>query len=920
MRHFNWIILSLPFLATQVLAGPEIHGTWGNLSPTWPIQPIHAVLLNNGMVLLISKEPSSSGERIVLFNPSDPITTVPPTITEPVFSIGEVAGNPQGHLFCAGHAHLPDGRVAFYGGMYAPFDKGYDTAHDRTILYDPGTPGTPWDLSSDKMLGDNQPGQLPRGRRYYPTATALADGMQLIVSGGDNTMIDASPADVPNLFNYAAGTGFQYERLVDAELLLHWYPFMFQLLDGTILAAGSYRFFAPSPPHPICGAQYVSRILNIATETWTAVDCSAIKGGSAVMYRPNKIMMAGGGVDQSVHCSPGDMISNQAMTIDMSAATPAWTSVGNMNYARIHFYLVVLPDGRVLAVGGSGTPVATECDQPVLAAELYDPAAPSPSWQVMASMTDPRMYHSVAVLLPDATVLVAGGENLTTYYKTAQIYSPPYLFAPGGGPATRPTMSDVPATIYYGAHFTVSSPNATQVTAVSLIGLSAATHSFDHNQRFVPLTFTASGTTLTINAPPNGCHAPPQYYMLFILVNGVPSEAKFVRLMADPAACPTGCGPTLFVDAAITTPGAGTTWGTAFNNIQTAIDAAMCGNHRIMVKAGNYNGPLTLKDGVAIYGGFNGTETSPIQANYRVNVTNILGSASTDHVVLSFKNNRSAILRGFHIKNGNANGAGNHAHGGGLYLENSSAQFVQCVFTNNDANGNGAAVANMKNSSGLAGSPSFVNCTFHRNKDVNLSGEVQKGGAIFSEGGNPTFTNCLIHKNESHDGAGLYIDSGVATLINCTLADNTATNHGGGMYDKNGQSIVRNSISASNSGMVAGSHIYNVSGTTTVTYSAVRGWAGEGNIDATFFFVDRFADNYNLVSNSQCIDAGRNSDLPADSSDIDWDGNITEILPKDQSAPNATTAPPWILDVRVKKCVNVDMGALESQVECSEPE
>ena len=385
----------------------------------------------------------------------------------------------------------------------------------------------------------------------------------------------------------------------------------------------------------------------------------------------------------------------------------------------------------------------------------------------------------------------------------------------------------------------------------------------------------------------------------------------------DSNGVPDGYEKRIFVHSG-TSSGNGSTWAQAYNNLQTAIDSAAFGDH-IMVKAGDY-GPIVMKDGVGLYGGFAGNETSISQANYRVNVTNIKGNASSPHAVRCIGGWAGTTLRGFHIKDGNANGSGSNAHGGGLYMEYSNARFVQCVFTNNDASGNGAGVANMKNGSGLAGSPTFVNCTFHRNKDVDLSGEVQKGGAIFSEGGNPTFVNCLIHKNESYDGAGIYIDAGQATLRNCTLADNTATNHGGGLYDKNGQSVIRNSISAFNTALVAGIHIYNISGATTVTYSAFRGWPGEGNIGSTFFFVDRFADNYNLASNSLCIDAGRNSDLPADSSDIDWDGNLTEQLPKDLSAPNGSTAPPWILDVRVKKCDNVDMGALELQVECELPE
>lgn len=379
---------------------------------------------------------------------------------------------------------------------------------------------------------------------------------------------------------------------------------------------------------------------------------------------------------------------------------------------------------------------------------------------------------------------------------------------------------------------------------------------------------------------------------------------------------PDECQGLYHVDISAPDGGDGLWWTTASNALQATIDAAQFGD-RVFVKAGQY-GPVTLKNGVALFGGFAGGETSPAQANYRTNVTTIAGNTAIKHAVRSVASGAGTMLRGFHIKDGNANGTGGDAHGGGLYLENSSARFVQCVFTNNDAAGNGAAVANMKDGSAVAGSPAFVNCTFHRNKDVDLSGEVLKGAAIFSEGGNINLVNCLIHKNEGRDGAGLYIDGGQATLRNCTVSDNTASNQGGGMYDKDGQAVIRNSILAFNTGAVAGDQIFNASGTTTVTYSSVRsGWPGEGNIASKYLFVDRFADNYNLVSNSPCIDAGQNSDLPTDGSDIDWDGNIMEPLPKDLAAPNG---PPLLpADERIKNCVLVDMGAFEVQGECSLP-
>jgi hypothetical protein len=104
------------------------------------------------------------------------------------------------------------------------------------------------------------------------------------------------------------------------------------------------------------------------------------------------------------------------------------------------------------------------------------------------------------VLLPDARVVIAGPDT------TAQIFYPPYLFSPLGGLARRPKFDQVSGTgeneITYGQAFRVSSQDACNITSVRLIRLGAATHSFDHNQRFQPLGFTkADATTLRVAAP-----------------------------------------------------------------------------------------------------------------------------------------------------------------------------------------------------------------------------------------------------------------------------------------------------------------------------------------------------------------------------------------------------------------------------------
>ncbi|HET6777654.1 MAG TPA: galactose oxidase early set domain-containing protein, partial [Gemmatimonadales bacterium] len=144
-----------------------------------------------------------------------------------------------------------------------------------------------------------------------------------------------------------------------------------------------------------------------------------------------------------------------------------------------------------------------------------------------------RVYHSVSLLLPDGTVLHgASGDALDAAGDTVppqrnhEIFRPPYLFK-----GARPTISSVPSSVGYGQTFSVSTPNAAQVTDARWIRLGSVTHAYDMSQRANTLAFTRSATGIEITAPAGPNQAPPGHYLLFILNrNGVPSEGKVVRI------------------------------------------------------------------------------------------------------------------------------------------------------------------------------------------------------------------------------------------------------------------------------------------------------------------------------------------------------------------------------------------------------
>ena len=180
----------------------------------------------------------------------------------------------------------------------------------------------------------------------------------------------------------------------------------------------------------------------------------------------------------------------------------------------------MLADGSVLAVGGGLTP---NFSNPVRTPELFNPD--TRTWKDMAPQVAPRMYHSTTLLLPDGRVLSAGHDK-GSYGTTVEIYSPPYLFK-----GARPTISSAPSSLGYGAGFSVGTPNAAGIDTVALVRPGSVTHGVDFDQRYVPMSFNASGGSLSVTAPPNGNTAPPGWYMLFLVsAAGIPSVASWVHL------------------------------------------------------------------------------------------------------------------------------------------------------------------------------------------------------------------------------------------------------------------------------------------------------------------------------------------------------------------------------------------------------
>lgn len=369
--------------------------------------------------------------------------------------------------------------------------------------------------------------------------------MPLAIRGHASSAVFPEPAfpRLPEIFDPQASSAGEWTTFAGAYHWQEWYAFGFAAPRMSDVPAGldSLRVFYAGPESP-------STVLHVSRnpKRWTALPSTGdyALAGSAVMYRPGKVMKAG------TRDTGPDLALGATAKIDLKAESPTWASAApaDQMIGRKNHNLVILPSGEVLVVGGGKTGVKenTTNENCVKMPQLWYPDTlaaghwygTNPAEFKFDSSTVRRFYHGSAILLPDARVLVAGGFDDPTQMTKADIYSPYYLFNASGNPATRPVITGWPTAVAYGHAFemTVNPGSDTQCKAV-LIRPGATTHGFDQNQRYVELTFTAGGTTPSGDriycgtAPADPFDAPPGDYLLFVKSqSGTPSIARWVRL------------------------------------------------------------------------------------------------------------------------------------------------------------------------------------------------------------------------------------------------------------------------------------------------------------------------------------------------------------------------------------------------------
>jgi plastocyanin len=478
-----------------------VGGRWEEL-PGLPGKTfMHAVLLpNSSRILFWGYDNPTNVDQTRLWDQTTGL------YTQPVNQPQSLAADEN--IWSGAHAHLNDaaGTILIHGGYH------YNAAPPRTphterraFLFDPGA-------SSFSAAAELNTG------RFYPTTVTLADGRALTLFGQDNASPGAPTAASLEIFSPGGAGAWSAPKTVPFNYF--YYPWTFLLPGGDLFIAGPQkpaRRFNPSAT-PIVDDP--AKQYNQLTPLQRGVNMD----GTAVLlplrsphYEP-RVLIAGG-TSRGANWVPSEMGALQsAEWIDLSVAAPAWQALPDMNVARDKVNSVLLPDGRVLILGGVEMPPD---GGPI---EIFDPEDPTSGFQLGPNMKYARGYHSAAILLPDGSVVMGGDPNGGT--TPDERYLPSYFFKP------RPTITGSPATIAHGATFSVNTPTPGAVAEAVLMRPGAVTHGFNHNQRYVGCALSGrTATTVEVTAPADGNIAPPGYYLLFVVdQDRVPSMAKWIRL------------------------------------------------------------------------------------------------------------------------------------------------------------------------------------------------------------------------------------------------------------------------------------------------------------------------------------------------------------------------------------------------------
>ncbi|RUS19498.1 hypothetical protein BC937DRAFT_87379 [Endogone sp. FLAS-F59071] len=507
------------------------------------VSAMHAILLNERKILIFDRSEESEAH----FDSGQAAWS-----TEYDIELNQYrALHMQTNSFCSAGGFLANGTFVGTGGgqrtgrTYKAFE-GYKTVR----LFEPCIDGScVWAEYPSGQMGDN---------RWYPTVEQLPDGSIFIIGGSTRPVqYNNVTVNTPTYeFWPSKGAPVYMPFLVDT-LEHNLYPFVH------LLPSGNLWIFANR--HSIIFNYNNNSIVRELPPIPGNPRNYPLTGTSVLLpLRPQnryhvEVLVCGG--SEGTRGGKHGQADNTCGRLDLDSENPVWV-MDTFVFPRLMPDSILLPDGTILFINGCQKGIAgfNRGDRPILEPIIYDPRKPhGERWTKGLAKSDiPRMYHSVALLIPDGRVWIAGSNpnqpaNFTavpfpTEFRV-EYFSPPYLFNPDDTPASRPLISSVPPVLHYNQSFTVN-VNLVAITAglgfqsplalepnvvIVLINPGFATHSLHMSQRLVELESSLSedGSEMTVKSPPNTNIFPPGPAWLYIVNRGVPGIGVKVMLAAS---------------------------------------------------------------------------------------------------------------------------------------------------------------------------------------------------------------------------------------------------------------------------------------------------------------------------------------------------------------------------------------------------
>ncbi|KAF9881914.1 kelch domain-containing protein [Colletotrichum karsti] len=437
------------------------------------------------------------------------------------FATGEISNrtvtNTHHDMFCPGLSQLEDGRIIVQGGSDA----------EAVSIYDPAT--------NEFTRGPDM--KIARG---YQTSATLSNGKVFTIGGAYSGPREGKNGEIydPVANEWTLLNGADVKPILTTDHEGIWrednHAWLFGWKNGSVFQAG------PGKDQHWFGTDGEGSIMKAATRDDDDAMC-----GIWVMYDAiaGKILSAGGSPDYT----NSDANKHAHITTIGDPNTPSEVErVADMSFQRGFANAVVLPDGQVLVTGGQRKSLVFTNTDGILIPELFNPE--TKEWKQMAPMAVPRNYHSVSILMPDATVFTGGGGlcyiqtigassdncDKTVDHADGEIFQPPYLFNADGTLAARPVISAIGTdAVKAGGTITFTVEGLEGQGKVTLIRIGTVTHSVNSDQRRIPLDdVQVNGQEYSAKLPEDyGILLPGFYYLFVSTPAGTPSIAKTVHVV-----------------------------------------------------------------------------------------------------------------------------------------------------------------------------------------------------------------------------------------------------------------------------------------------------------------------------------------------------------------------------------------------------